>query len=389
MILHITFWILLALIVYSYLGYTLLLYILSLIKKLFSTKGILIEYEPEVTLLITAYNEEDIIDEKIRNSLALDYPQNKLRVLCVTDGSTDSTNILLEKYDNVTVLFEPERNGKIGAINRGMKYVKTPIVVFCDANTMLTTNSIKELVACFANTKTGCVAGEKQIIKQQFGKAVNSGEGFYWQYESLIKRLEAEVNSVIGAAGELFAIRTELFQEVEPDTLLDDFIISMRIAQKGYSIQYAPRAIATETSSVTITEELKRKVRIAAGGIQSIPRLKNLLNPFITGFLSLQYFSHKFLRWTIIPFSFPVILFLNAWFVCNNAGNTYLIVFQLQIIFYLLVIIGLLFKNKNIKLKFVFVPYYIVIMNVAVIMGIIKYFRKQQSVNWEKAQRFK
>ncbi len=366
----------------------LLLVIVSL-KRLFTRKeiNVKIDYEPEVTVFIAAYNEKIIIPEKIENLNALDYPKNKLKFLWVTDGSDDGSDVLLRSYPNIKVLHENVRKGKIGAINHGMKFVETPITIFCDANNFLSTIAIKEVVAVFSDNTVGCVAGEKRIFSQKADLAVSSGEGIYWKYESFIKKLESEINSTIGAAGELFAIRTELFDEVEPDTVLDDFVISLRISQKGYKIKYAPNAVATETSSESITEEMKRKIRIAAGCFQTISRLKPLLNPFKTGFLSIQYISHKVLRWIVVPFALILLLPLNLFLTSTSNSSLYTGLFILQIIFYFIALIGHLKRKYNTHMRFLFMPYYLVVMNISIIRGLMRYYKGNQPVNWEKAKR--
>ncbi|MFA5418905.1 MAG: glycosyltransferase family 2 protein, partial [Bacteroidales bacterium] len=309
----ILFWVLILIVFYAYFGYGILLYILVLIKRsLYSKKGRLksnTDYEPEVTLFVAAYNEKDYVDAKVENSFNMSYPKDKVKQVWVTDGSDDGTPDILKKYKNqgVEVYHEDKRGGKIGAMNRGMAFVDTPIVIFSDGNTMLGKESIQRIVNLFKDPKVGCVSGEKRIFSKDKDAAVGS-EGIYWKYESTLKKWDAELYSVVGAAGELFAIRTELFQEVEKDTLLDDFIISLRIAMNGYTIQYDPEAYAIESASANVKEELKRKVRIAAGGIQSIFRLSPLLNPFKHGVLSFQFISHRVLRWTIAPLSLPLIL---------------------------------------------------------------------------------
>ncbi len=289
--LKITFWILLFIVFYAYIGYGILLFILIKIKRMAgrSKAEFKTGYEPEVTLFIAAYNEKDFVAEKLKNSLELDYPREKLHMVWVTDGSDDGTPDVLKQYPGVEVHHLPQRNGKIGAMNRGMQFVKTPVVVFCDANTMLGRESIRRIVRLFSDPKVGCVSGEKRIFSKEKDSAAGAGEGLYWKYESTLKKWDAELYSVVGAAGELFAIRTELYQEVERDTLLDDFIISLRVAQKGYTIQYDPEAYAIETASANVKEELKRKIRISAGGIQSVIRLRSLLNFFRYGTLSFQY----------------------------------------------------------------------------------------------------
>lgn len=388
------FWILLFIVFYAYLGYGILLFILVRLKRIFfqKDKNINEDYEPEVTLFVAAYNEKDYVDAKVANSFELEYNKDKVKQVWVTDGSDDGTPEMLEKYSNrgVEVYHEDARGGKIGAMNRGMKFVKSPIVIFSDGNTMLGKESIKRIVKLFSNPKVGCVSGEKRIYKKDSDSAVGS-EGIYWKYESTLKKWDAELYSVVGAAGELFAIRTELFREVEKDTLLDDFIISLRVAMDGYTIQYDPEAYAIETSSANVKEELKRKVRIAAGGIQSVIRLSPLLNIFKYKTLSFQYISHRVLRWIVAPFALPFIFVFN-FFLALNAGldsftNIYTLLFIAQIVFYSLAMIGWFLENRKIRVKVLFVPYYFFIMNYAVYLGLGRYFKGQQSVNWERAKR--
>ncbi|MBN2614584.1 MAG: glycosyltransferase family 2 protein [Bacteroidales bacterium] len=390
---QIIFWLLLFIVFYSYLGYGILVFVLVRIKKVFfQTTKAETSYEPEVTLFVAAYNEKDYVDAKVENSFSLEYPKDKVRQVWITDGSDDGTPEILKKYrdQGVEVYHENQRGGKIGAMNRGMQFVKSPIVIFSDGNTMLGKESIRRIVNLFADPKVGCVSGEKRIFNKEKDSAAGT-EGIYWKYESKVKKWDAELYSVVGAAGELFAIRTELFEAVEKDTLLDDFIISLRIAMKGYTIQYDPEAYAIESASANVKEELKRKVRIAAGGIQSIIRLKPLLNIFKYGMLSFQYVSHRVLRWTLAPWSLPVIFLLNLWLAAlegwTNLGNIYTLMFYAQILFYLMALTGWFLENRKISIKILFVPYYFFIMNYAVFAGLGRYWKGQQTVNWERAKR--
>ncbi len=388
------FWILFIILFYSYAGYAIVLFLLLKIKKLifpnrfFQTNN---KYEPDVCLFVTAFNEKDYVQQKVENSFSLDYPKEKIQYLWITDGSDDGTPELLKKYKNLEVHHLPERRGKMHAMNRGVKFVKAPIIIFSDTNTVLGNQSIREIVAKFSNPKTGCVAGEKRIVEKDADAAAGAGEGLYWKMESWIKNMDAELNSAVGAVGELFAIRTELFEDVEIDTLLDDFIISLRIAQKGYKIAYTPNAYAEETASLNVKEELKRKIRIAAGGIQTIFRLKSLLNPFRYGLLSWQYFSHKVLRWTLAPISLFLFLPVNLAIVWQQNGwddfSFFTIVLYVQLLCYLLAAIGMYFENRQLRFKILFIPYYFVSINYAAILGIYRYFKGKQSVNWEKSKR--
>lgn len=379
------FWFSASIAFYTYIGYGILLFILVRIKKKekIEKNG---ENEPHVSLFVTAYNEKDFLRQKIENSQKLDYPKEKLHQIWVTDGSDDGTpEIIKAEYPSVKVLHQNERKGKIAAMNRGMKEVNTPIVVFTDANTLLGEKSIRLIVELFQDPKTACVSGEKRIMNKESDAAAGAGEGLYWKYESTLKKWDSELYSVVGAAGELFAIRTELYQEVEPDTILDDFIISLRVAMKGYKIKYNPEAYAIETASANVKEELKRKIRIAAGGIQSVVRLYPLLNIFKYKTLSFQYISHRVLRWTLTPMLLPVILGLN--FMLLKDSWLYQSILVMQILFYAFAMLGWILQGKPIKIKGFFVPYYFFIMNYAVYLGFFRYIKKTQSVNWERAKR--
>lgn len=404
-ILEIIFWIALFIVFYTYLGYGILLYLLVKLKELF-VKPIrrtlpAEEALPDVTLFITAFNEEDVVDEKMKNSLELDYPEERLHIVWVTDGSNDGTNDRLQTRwaDRATVYFQPQRQGKTAAMTRGMKLIETPLVVFTDANTMVNREAIREIVRAFQDPRVGCVAGEKRIAVQTRDGAAAGGEGIYWRYESTLKALDARLYSAVGAAGELFAIRRELFEEMERDTLLDDFILSLRIAMKGNTIAYCTEAYAIESGSADMGEEEKRKVRIAAGGLQSIGRLLPLLNPFRYGVLSFQYVSHRVLRWSITPILLFLLLPLNMLILSGVRSSTdpllagegaavlYSTLFLLQMLFYLAGLWGYYLSTKQLKNKLFFIPYYFLFMNVNVIKGIGYLRKKRGSGAWEKAKR--
>lgn len=384
---EILFWAGLFLVFYTYVGYGVLLYLLVRIKERFvkEKKPDFPDVWPEVTLFIAAYNEEAIVAEKMANCRALSYPAGKLKIVWITDGSTDRTNELLEAYPEATVLFRPERMGKTAALNRGVPYVKTPYVVFTDANTMLNSDAIRQIIRLFSDPRVGCVAGEKRVeIKTEQG--ATAGEGIYWKYESALKNLDYRLYSAVGAAGELFAIRTELFETMPDDTLLDDFILSLRIARKGYKIGYSKDAYALETASLNMKEEEKRKIRIAGGGLQSIWRLRSLLNLFRYGILSFQYISHRVLRWTITPLMLFLLLPLNmllAW----GGSLFYLVILGLQLAFYATGCLGYLMEQKQMRNKLLFIPYYFLFMNINVIRGAFYLSRRKGSGAWEKAKR--
>jgi cellulose synthase/poly-beta-1,6-N-acetylglucosamine synthase-like glycosyltransferase len=383
------FFLCLALVVYAYGGYPLVLLVMAGIHRLVCRQpNPLPAAEPGVTLFIPAYNEGDVIEAKLENTRSLIYPSEKLKIVWITDGSDDGSVEKLRAVPDVTVIHRNERRGKVHAMNHGMQQANTPVVMFTDANTMLNPLAISRIAALFADSRTGCVSGEKRIRGTTLEKAVAAGEGLYWKVESWIKQLESETGSTMGAVGELFAFRRELYEPVAEDTLLDDFTISLAIAQKGYRIKYAPDAWGTETASVSVAEEMKRKIRIAAGGWQVLFRNPSLLNPFRYGALSFKYISHKVLRWTLIPLCFPLILLLNALIVAQpDAPGYYHTLLALQGLFYFLVIAGALLHNVRLRFKAIFAPYYLIVMNYAILTGMIRYLRGSLSVNWEKARR--
>lgn len=390
--LELIFWICLSIVVYTYVGYGLILYVMVKIKEIFkkSKKEVNLPQDdqlPEVTLLVAAYNEEDVVRDKMANSLALDYPKEKLKLMWVTDGSTDKTNELLSEYREVELLYLPERGGKTAALNRAIDYVTSPIVVFTDANTMICKESIREIVGAFMEDKVGCVAGEKRIAVKEKDNAAGGGEGLYWKYESALKNLDSRLYSAMGAAGELFAVRRELFDKMENDTLLDDFVLSMRIVAKGYKIAYCPEAYAIESGSADMNEEQKRKIRIAAGGLQSIWRLRNLMNPFKYNIVSFQYVSHRVLRWSLTPIALFALLPLNILLLFFSINALYLIVFILQLLFYAMGLRGYALSKRQIKNKWLYVPYYFLFMNLNVIRGFAYLRKKKGNGAWEKAKR--
>ncbi|OAQ40812.1 glycosyl transferase [Pedobacter psychrophilus] len=386
----ILFWICLFIIFYTFLGYGILLYIIIRIKRLFSKPFIFNQTTtlPSVALIIAAYNEESIIKEKIEDCLALDYPKEKLRIIFITDGSSDKTPKIVAENNAVELLHIEERNGKMAAIKRVIPFIQEDIIVFTDANTFLNPKAIKELVKHYENPKVGAVAGEKRILVADSADASAAGEGFYWKYESSLKKWDYELYSNVGAAGELFSIRTNLYQPVESDTIIDDHMIAMRIAEKGYIIAYEPNAYALETASADSYEELKRKIRIAAGGIQSIMRLKKSANPFINPILTFQYISHRVLRWAITPWLMMLVLILN-FIICyqNPQLHLYQIILLGQILFYIASLMGYILEGKKMKIKIFFIPFYFSLMNYAAMAGAIRYFKGKQSAAWEKSKR--
>ena len=385
----IAFWVSIFLVFYTFFGYGILLYVLVKLRIIIRGKRTIPDNGgnwPSVTLIVAAYNEEDFIIEKIKNTLELRYPVDKVTFVFVTDGSTDQTPDLIARYPQIKLMHKPGRSGKIAAVHRAKLEVTTEVAIFTEANTFLNKDALTNICRHYADPSVGAVSGEKRVSIEEVADAT-AGEGFYWKYESKLKTWDSELYSVVGAAGELFSVRTNLYEPVTPDTILDDFMISMLIAKKGYRIVYEPMAYATEGGSESIKEELKRKIRIAAGGIQSIVRLGSLLNPFGQFVLSFQYISHRVLRWTVTPFLMMLAFILNAFIVLHGGGLIYAVLMACQVFFYGASFLGLIFERRQIKVKIFFIPYYFCMMNYAVVAGIGRYLKGSQSAVWEKSKR--
>jgi cellulose synthase/poly-beta-1,6-N-acetylglucosamine synthase-like glycosyltransferase len=390
--LKVLFWICLFIVFYTYIGYGMLLYVMVLIKRLFcktSQDPILPDDDqlPDVTLMICAYNEEDIIREKMENIRQIDYPADKFCVMWVTDGSNDGSNDLLKQYPEVTLVYSPERKGKAMAMQHGLKVNKAEYVVFTDANTMLNANAIREIGRQFMKPNVSCVSGEKRVAARTNDQIAAEGEGLYWKYESTLKQWDSDLYSAMGAAGELFAVKMSDYREAPTNALLDDFMMSMLIVKDGHRIAYTSEAYAMEYGSANMYEESKRKRRIAAGGLQSIWWLRSLMNPLKYPVVSFLFISHRVLRWSITPFTMLALIPLNIALVALNAGVIYTVIGILQLIFYAAAALGWLQTKTGRHGGLLYVPYYFLFMNVNVFRG-ISYLRSHStSGTWEKAKR--
>ncbi|HVG12058.1 MAG TPA: glycosyltransferase family 2 protein [Flavisolibacter sp.] len=376
---------------YSYIGYGLVLWLWLKIKGKIQKPALPEndDFTLPVTLIVAAYNEEEFIAEKIANTLSLQYPSDKFHIVFITDGSTDNTAGIVSQYPNIQLLHSDGRKGKVAAMHRAMSFVTTPIVIFSDANTLLNADSIKNLVRHYRNPSVGGVAGEKKIMASAKGSLAGAGEGLYWKYESFLKKLDWQFYTVVGAAGELFSIRTELYEHPGDDTLLDDFVISLRICEKGYRVAYEPEAYAMETGSASIAEEQKRKIRISAGGFQSMYMLSGLLNIFKHGKLSFQYISHRVLRWSLCPLFLPLVLLANILIVIYAPAPIYSLVLAAQVLFYGLALLGWILFTRGIRVSSLYAAYYFVFINYSLYIGFFKYMKGRQSVLWEKSSRGK
>jgi poly-beta-1,6-N-acetyl-D-glucosamine synthase len=375
-------------ILFNYAGYAGLAWLFSRIAGKYTATAAPPDYRPSVSFIVAAFNEETAILEKIRNSLQLDYPPDNIEFIFVTDGSTDKTPAIVAATPSIRLLHEPARKGKSAAVNRAVLQSRNDILIFSDANTILNSDAVNNIVRHYYDRLTGGVAGEKKVITQ--GSALTDGsdsEGIYWRYESRLKQIDADFYSVVGAAGELFSLRRELYAPLPDNTVLDDFVLSLSVAAKGFRIQYEPLAYAMELPSSSTKEEQKRKVRIAAGGFQAIAMLYGLLAFWRHPRLTYLYISHRVLRWTLSPLCLILAWVSNLILAFHPAESPLLLATATaQTLFYGLAALHRL-PVPHILKKISKIPYYFTFMNVSVLLGFIRFCRGSQSAVWEKVKR--
>lgn len=375
------FYILVAILGYTYLGYPIVLYLLSFSKKTSVCKDE--KYIPSVTLLVAAYNEDRVIEDKARNCLKLKYPKDKLRIIIASDGSTDRTNVIVGKYkdEGIELIAFKQNRGKPSVINDVMKRIDSEIVVFSDANVMYGEESLHCIVRNFADRQVGAVTGRVTLINNNvsYGFAENN----YYVVEYSIYKYESMTGSVVGADGAMYAIRRELFKELHPDTILDDFVISMTIAREGHLVLFEPDALGFEENLNDIGKELNRKIRIISGGMQCIMMNLGLPKPSDT-FLMCKFISHKLLRWMSGYILFALVINLGYLSVFSSAGRvlwrTLAAVFSGIVS---LAVIAQAFPScKAIKvLNFI---HYFFVMNIASLIGVVKGLLQRQKVTWKR-----
>ncbi len=391
------FWISIIGIAYTYFGYPLLIALLAKIRAPLPLKR---TSAPPVTLLIAAYNEELVIESKIRNSLSLEYPPGKLQILVVTDGSADQTPEIVKKFgkEGVELLHNPERRGKMAAINRAMPHARGEIIVFSDANNYYQPDTLINLTAPFGDDKVGAVSGSK-VIDRGDGN-LGASEGLYWKYESFIKKQESRLGSCTSVAGEIFALRKELYIPPPNNIINDDFYIGMQAIRQGYRLVYVPEARSFERVSPSARDEIIRRTRINAGRYQAISLASQVLprSPLLVW----QIISHKFMR-PLVPFFMIAAALFNLLLIVFPfsakgifARGFYLspplaqIVLLLQALFYMLAWIGgrLANQKETSRLaRLLYLPSFLTNSNFAALKGFFQFLRGKQSHIWERAQR--
>lgn len=371
---EIAFWLSFSLIVYAYVGYPLLLALLGLLKTSKVRQQEMDGVEPEVSLIMPAYNESTVIDHKIRNTLELDYPEGKLEIIVVSDGSTDNTAAIVQKcIDSRIRFFElPERSGKAAALNFGLLKANNEIIVFSDASIILEKDALKKIVRGFASNSIGCISGEDHILG-------GGGEGIYGKYELMLRNLESRVSSIVGASGCFYAQRKVLCEPFRAGMAPDFFSVLVTV-RKGFRAVTDSQAVGIMRVVKQPQHEFERKIRTLVRGMTAFFFFKQLLNPFRFGFFSVALLSHKLLRWLVGLLL--IILFLTNLFMIDS--NVYLIILVLQIVFYALAFIGWMTQGHSLLLK---IPLYFSLVNGSALVAFIKYIGGFRQEIWEPSKR--
>ena len=376
----ILFWMSFIWVFYAYAGYMIFLALVVLCKERRVEEK---DAEPAVTMIIAAFNEEKAIDGKIINCFGLDYPQEKLEIIIVSDASTDNTDEIIKNFEDKGIVYYrmEERGGKTRAQNHAIPKAKGDILVFSDATTIFKKDAVRKLVRHFNNENTGIVAGE-EIFVEKIGSNVHSEVSFSWKYELFLRRLESGFNTLIGVSGCIFAIRKELHEKLDEE-LIEDFALPLLIAEKGYKVHIEKEAVAYEESVKNAGDEFNRKVRIVRGGMNVVFNLRRLLNPFKHAVLAFQIISHKIFRWLA-----PV--FLMTMFISNiilmEQGLVYGIFLAIQVVIYLFAVIGYFMRYSGVHFKVLRIPFHFCMLNAAALVGGLGFLKGERSAVWETSR---
>jgi len=338
---------------------------------------------PRVSFIIAAYNEERVIADKLRNTLALDYPKDRLEIIVVSDGSNDATEAIVRSFapQGVVSLHESNRRGKTAALNRAVKEASADVVVFSDANNDFAPDAIGRLVHHFADPRVGGVCGAKHI-KPAAERQSSVGDGLYWRYESAVKFAESRLGTITNADGEIFAVRRDLYRPVPEHIINDDAQITLDLVKQGYGVRYEPGARSYEFASIHIHDDFHVKVRMVAGGFQTLVENAGMLFPLRSWF-AWAFFSHKTLRW-LAPLFLIMALVASA---ALSPEPLYLAALSAQLGFYGLALAGYWRIRWGALPVAIYVPFYFTTMNLAALWGLLRFLRGRQTVQWRKAQR--
>jgi cellulose synthase/poly-beta-1,6-N-acetylglucosamine synthase-like glycosyltransferase len=374
--LEILFWLLASLIVYVYVGYPVLLWVLRSIRGRKAVKQD--NATPPVTLFISAFNEALVIRDKLANSLALDYPADKLEIIVVSDASDDGTDEIVTNFGSplVKLLRMEQRGGKTLGLNAAAKIARGEILVFSDANAMYERDTIRKLVQNFADPAVGGAVGESGYRDSSVG--VDREEARYWSYETAIKVLETDVGSVVGGDGAIYAVRKALYRDMPADAI-SDFVNPLQTVRAGYRFVYEREARCFEDGAETFSKEFRRKVRIVNRAWRAAMAHASLFNPLRYGLFAVEFVSHKLLRWLV---GFLLVALFIVTLVLSARGGIYLLALVLQLAFYALALVGYMLRNRGDLPVLLNVPLYFCMVNYAAMRGIVEAYRGKTYTTW-------
>lgn len=372
-------WLLIFLTLFAYFGYPITLKLILIFIRKKTTR---LPITPHVSLIITAYNEENRIRQKLDNTMQLDYPRDKLQIIVASDGSTDKTHDIVNEYESrgVELFIVPDRKGKENAQAQAVKIAKGEILVFSDTATRLDPQGLKEIISNFADPSIGCVSSEDKMISDNENDV--GGEGFYVKYEMWLRTLESQCNSVVGLSGSFFAARREVCEDFSPK-MQSDFRTLLNSMKRGMRGVSDPKAIGYYQDIKDKSREFQRKVRTVLRGLTVFFNHIEFLNVFKFGLFSYQFFCHKLLRWLV-----PV--FLLGAFIANalllGKSTFYSILFFMQVAFYVTAVFGMLVPGAM-KFVFIKIPSFFVIVNVSIFVAWLKFIKGERVILWQPSVR--
>jgi cellulose synthase/poly-beta-1,6-N-acetylglucosamine synthase-like glycosyltransferase len=373
------FWSSLFLILYCYFLYPVLISLIGTVMRKNIRKENIV---PTVSLVIAAYNEQSCIQETLRNKLLLSYDRDRLEIIVVSDASTDQTDEIVRTFTQkgVKLVRQEPRQGKTAALNNAVSIAKGDIVFFADANSIWDENVLIRIVSNFADPQVGYVTGKMVYVNKE-SNIIGDGCGVYMKYENILRKLETMVGSVVGVDGGIDAMRRCLFEPIRQD-LLPDFVLPLKVIEKGYRVAYEPGALLKEEPLDNTTDEFKMRVRVTLRSLHALWYMRHLCNPMRYLLFSWQLLSHKLLRymiWIFLIFAFIANIFLI------EKRPVYTLIFLSQVILYCLAALGAVLEmNKNPNLsKLVFVPYYFMLVNFSSAVAFFKFLKKEKTVIWQ------
>ncbi|MBW3565118.1 MAG: glycosyltransferase family 2 protein [Acidobacteria bacterium] len=361
---------------YVYAGYPLLIFLMARLRPHPVSR---VDVTPSVTIIIPVFNEENVVERKIRNCHDLDYPRDRLEVLFVSDGSTDSTEEIIRRHDqNGVRLLSLPRSGKAGALNSGVAAAESEIIIFTDANVELRPDAVRLLVRAFADDAVGGVSGKKKYIVRSGTDTTEQGENLYWRWDQWQKELESTIGSMFAADGSLYAVRKSLYVPIADPAQADDIAISTRVVLQGFRLIFDPEAVALEEAPAEGSNEFRRKIRVTNHSVLALLKLGSAL--WTSGFYSVELLSHKLIR-HFVPFFLVLLLLSTA--MLSIAGPWFLVLLLFQITFYGLAIAGaLLRKTRGGEWKVFSIPYYFCLVNAAAFLGVLSIARGRRVREW-------